>query len=302
MSIVIPIIVALSMGKRTRKMTIGTYLLSFAYWFVTALESVGLLEVALKNNQYKRIIFTTETIICITMIVINSYAIVTLCSYINPMNIIDNKRTTHKFDFVYRVVLAVSGIVFAEIPLFISRCHILVQHKGNALPGTFYVWFMKDILWLVLIPVLLYVQRFGQKYLRIPCKPRFENKHLHFEPEKRDAYINRHKRKIYSVASKDSSSVPCSTLQKCNSEPNISCKKAKLNVVGSRSMSSLDKLEKNAFTNPKFVSKAHLTFQVKKCNNKQKKQKSKKRVTFKLDLGMGKFLELKPRSDSPQTF
>lgn len=306
MSIVVPIILVLLMGRRTRKMNFNTFMLGFAYWFLAAIETAGLLEIMLLRNQYEHMIFTTGTITVIAMIVTNSYAVVTLCSFINPMGIVDKKHTNNKFDFLYRVFLAVSGILFAEIPLLVARCQIVAADVDVVLPGSFYMWFIKDILWLVLIAILVYVQRFGQKYLRIPCKPHFQD-HLYFQPEKRDAYINEYRRSHSKVVPAQVIIATTPLLTKSNSEPNmLKCSEERIDFAStSKSTPDLDNVGKEPVKQEKAAKPLlpfSLKFQSDKSGATKTKKNAKKRVTFRIDLGMGRFREMKPRSDSPPVF
>ena len=103
MAMVAPILLALTMGRRTQKMRINTQLLIFAYWFIASLDAIELLETAMLSKHYKHVIFTTEAIVFIAMIISNSYAVVTLCSYMSPKD--DDElcsvRYSKKFDFDY---------------------------------------------------------------------------------------------------------------------------------------------------------------------------------------------------------
>ena len=306
-------------------MNFKTYLLGIAYWFITALECADLLAIMLMSSVYEHTIFTTEAIICIAMIVTNSYAIVTLCSYISPRRLIEQRDSNNKFDLVYRIFLGTAGILFAEIPLLVTRCQIIAADSDESLPGTFYIWFLKDVMWIFLIVVLVYVEKFGQKYLRIPCKPHFDDEHVYFQPEKRDKYIREYRRTSAQRLSQQSETSPLievlttsevCKIQKCSSEPDIG--KCQDNNTGiaqrCHSTTSLDKVPKRkvsteSMTSPVSVVVGSGTTPIssqlhtaQSSSNNMKKGKVKKQVLFKFDLGTGSFLKMKPRSDSPPVF
>lgn len=191
---VVPIIVSLMMGRRTRKMSYNVYVLVFVYWFVTTVEAVNVMEVVKLGVVDKHVICTTESIVAIVIIVTNSYAVVTLCSYITPTSS-THLKSGKKFDRLYAAFIAASGILFAEIPLFITKIQILYyvhSHDSLLLPGTFYMWMLKNILFTGLIAFMILVRRvMPKKYARIPCRPLFDSKDVFFKPEKRDIYIEK---------------------------------------------------------------------------------------------------------------
>ena len=263
-------------------------------------------------------VYTSEAITCIAMIGANSYAIVTLCSYVNPRGLMpdpnrDDGAVKTKFPFVYIVFMCVTGILFAEIPMLVARFQVLATRQ--TLPGSFYLWLIKDVIFIVLIAVLAYVQRFGHRYLRIPCKPSFDNKHVFFQPEKRDKYINEYRRNLYlqslkqANCSSDSDSDDDASLPKCKSVPNISACDRNEHLPPSRSISKstthLDQLQhvpkekdSNKFLD-KFIQTAIFKPTKKKAVTSTAKTKKPKRVSFKIELGRGRFIEMKARSDSP---
>ncbi len=193
--IVIPILTSLLMGPRSRKMSVNTYLFVFAYWLMCSIEAAVLLETAMLSNVYEHVIYTTEAILSIVMIITNSYAIVTLCSFLTPIGSQQHNKTDKKFDFIYRMFVGVAGVFFAELPLLIARIQIiLADNKHNITQGSFYIWIVKDILFGVLIIPLLLSQKLKGKYMKYfsqSCAPPFDNPDVFFEPEKRDIEINK---------------------------------------------------------------------------------------------------------------
>ena len=131
-----PIMLAMLMGRRTHKMNFNTYMLTFVYWLVTAVEATDLLENALLGEDYRHMIYTTEAIIAIVTIICNSYAIVTLCSYVTPAHskrrrgssgetpAADKADFEEKFDLLYKGFTGAAGLVFAEIPFLVARFQV----------------------------------------------------------------------------------------------------------------------------------------------------------------------------------
>lgn len=198
--LVFPAMLALSMGRRTRKMNLSTSVLVFSYWLITGIEAGSMIETALLGDRYIHSVYTTETIVSVVMIIANSYAIVTLCSYISPMGCRDHHATKKRFDFLYKTVMGVAGIIFIEIPQLVARCQILAAGSAGPnqfLSGVFYMWMIKDILFIPLIITLLLLQKMGRSpivdVIKTPCAVNFDNPDVFFLPEKRDAYIVRHK-------------------------------------------------------------------------------------------------------------
>lgn len=175
-------------------MNLNTFLLCFCYWLVTGIEAADLMDTALLGEIYKHTIYTTEAIICIVMIITNSYAIVTLCSYISPISQSGDtdRKYDKKFDFLYKAFVSAGGVFFAEIPLLVARLQILSADGAQFLSATFFMWLTKDILFIVLIILSILVQKFGSKAMKIPCKFTFDN-NIIFQPEKRDEYIVKEK-------------------------------------------------------------------------------------------------------------
>ena len=177
-------------------MRLNTFLLCFCYWFIIAIEAADLVDTVLMGEIYKHTVYTTEAILSIVMIIVNSYAIVTLCSYISPEPPADGREHKYdkKFDFLYKVFVSVGGVFFAEIPLLVARFQILAGGATRFLSMTFYLWLMKDILFIILITVSVVAIKLGNRPLQVPCKLAFDNTNVVFQPEKRDVYIVHEKR------------------------------------------------------------------------------------------------------------
>ena len=312
-------LLVLLMGRRTRKMSFNTYLMVFAYWFIIAVECGSLLEMLLISDVDKHVIFTTEAITCIAMIASNTYAIVTLCSYINPRGFIDKANMKNKFHFVYIVLVCGCGILFAEIPMLVTRMRLMTS-MPHSLPGSFYLWLIKDIVFIGLILVLGYVQRFGQKYLRLPFKPSVNSsKHVFFQPEKRDRYINQLRTAMYHQTRREAmcsnnnevSDSSNSLIPKCKSVPDMSARHLYDNssLTASKSTTHLDQMNKLPAPESNFFVKFTSHFTTSKLTNVQQSKehsaaasKKAKRVSFKVELGGGRFLSVKARSDSPPVY
>ncbi len=258
-------------------MNCQTYILCFAYWLVAAIEASDLLETALLSKDYKHVIFTTEAIVSIVMIIVNSYAIITLCSYITPLNNpIIEKRYSKKFDIIYKVFTGVAGVLFVEVPLLAARFQIMLTDEQKFLHGTFYMWILKDTLFICLIVFTLVLQlRVKAWFKQHPCGPKFDNTDVFFQPEKRDTYIHYQRR------------------NRCPS-PVLTPALAK-----ERFQSSSSSLSSNATNN----SREDITQPIKPVpvrpkvqvvtKNAPPEEKKKKKVTFKLDVG---FSSKAPRS------
>lgn len=190
-SIVLPALLIFSLGRRTRKMYLTTFLLSFGYWFIVTLETASLLDSHVELITDKHTIITTSTIIVITQILTNSYAAVTLCSYLTPT---DNHSTNYdKFNIVFRSLVAIFGICFCEIPLIVARMKIILGENGSTLNGSFYAWFIKNFMTIVCIVCASVGSKFaGDKIKNMSCTvnwDEFDSSKVYFEPEKRDSYI-----------------------------------------------------------------------------------------------------------------
>ncbi len=194
MTIVVPVLLTLFMGRRTCKMSYHTAIFVFAYWLVIAIEATDLVEVVRLGDLYKNVVYTTEAVTCITMIIVNSYAVVTLCSYISPGS--DAKQCKKRFDFIYRVFVGASGILLAEIPFVVARVQIMTAVHMEAIQATFYMWFVKDVLFIALIGAMLILQKFGKTLETLPCKINLDNTEVFFQPEKRDTYIVQKQKRV----------------------------------------------------------------------------------------------------------
>ncbi|ELT91812.1 hypothetical protein CAPTEDRAFT_229287 [Capitella teleta] len=191
----IPALLCLFMGRRSRKMTFNTHLLTFIYWLVTAIEAAELLDFSLLHNGYRHIIFTTEAIIAIVRIITHSYAVVTLCSYISPMRHEIDHEFRKKFDFLYQCFVVISGVLFTEIPLLTARVQIIAVDVSVLLPGSFYMWLIKDFIFISLLLILIAGQRIARrKSSTMLCRIRLDTPNVVFQPEKRDVYIVRKKK------------------------------------------------------------------------------------------------------------
>ena len=271
--IVIPILLALFMGRRTRKMNCKTYILTFTYWLVVAIEASGLLETALLCIDYKHVIFATEAIVSIIMVITNSYAVITLCSYLTPMTVPTSsympKKYSKKFDLVYKMFVGCAGVLFAEIPLLIARFQIMLTSKAHTfLYGTFYIWMLKDILFICLIITMMVLQGdIRSRLKKASCRPKFDSTHVAFEPEKRDAYIHHQQRQ--KVPS------PILTHQMIKERHKASLASSSSNSSKASSFEDIRAMKAEGRKPPRTT---------------QVEQKAKKKVTFKLDMS-SKFRE-----------
>lgn len=194
-----PVLISLLMGRRTNKMSFSTYLLTFAYWFVIAIESVDLLDTIRLGDIYRHVIYTTMSIIAISIIITNSYALVTLCSFISPQAGSGRRQVHEQFDFIYRTLVGGSGVLFMETPLLVARFQILASDLSKILPAAFYLWLIKDFIFIFLIVAIICTQKVNNKYVaRLPCRVNFDNPDVMFKPEKRDEYIAQQKHVRFS--------------------------------------------------------------------------------------------------------
>lgn len=195
-SIVLPALLTFSLGRRTRKMYLTTFLLSFSYWFMVTLETASLLDSHVELIADKHTVITTSTIIVITQILTNSYAALTLCSYLTPTD--TSSANYDKFNIVFRSLVAIFGICFCEIPLIVARIKIILGKNGSTLNGSFYAWFIKNIMIIICIAIATVGSKFaGEKFKKMSCKvnwDEFDSSNVYFEPEKRDSYIVRIKK------------------------------------------------------------------------------------------------------------
>ena len=218
--IIVPILLSLLMGKRTKKMSYEIYLISFTYWFIASIEAASLLEVSRRSSRYEHIICTVETMTIIVMIVANSYALVTLCSYIIPSSESQNntKPTIRKFGRLYGSLVLIAGCLFVESPLLIAKLQMIASSKGAVFPGTFYLWMVKNLVFIGLI-VFWTVGRWLIKRHSspIPCRTTlFDTQGVYFQPEKRDFYIQQSRLQNES---------PVVDVEKGSSDGSLDCKK-----------------------------------------------------------------------------
>ena len=264
-----PVVLALFMGRRTRKMNCKTYILTFTYWLVVAIEASGLLETALLCIDYKHVIFTTEAIVSIIMIITNSYAVITLCSYLTPMttsSYLPKTKYSKKFDLVYKMFVGCAGVLFVEIPLVIARFQIMITSNVHTfLYGTFYIWLLKDVLFICLIIIMMVLQgNIRMRLKKASCRPKFDNTDVIFEPEKRDTYIYHHHHR-----------------QKAPS-PILTPRMIKDRFQSSSSSSSTNSSKTNSCEEIAPITHEKDQFQGQEMRTHPK---TKKKVTFKLEMG-----------------
>ena len=182
----LPVLVSLVMGRRTTKMAYATDALNFAYWVIVAIEGANLVETALFDHRYIHMVYTTEITVSIVIVLANSYGLVTLVSFISPVSASLRKKYNTKFDLVFKIIIGISAVCFAEIPFIVARFQILILDPSVKLPGNFYLWAVKDVIFIFLIVFVLGIKKLGQTYKRT-CAPITRNK-TYFQPEKRDVY------------------------------------------------------------------------------------------------------------------
>lgn len=110
-------------------MSYTTALMSFTYWLVTSIECASLIETTLLCG-YSKVHFavTTQVTVCVACILANSYAIVTLCSYLSPMTCKGDKTEVKaRFDVIFKCIVGVTGVVFVEIPQLVARFQMLAS-------------------------------------------------------------------------------------------------------------------------------------------------------------------------------
>ena len=196
------------MGRRTMKMYLNTYIFSFLYWLVLAIEAADLLESAMLNQVHQHVVFTTEAIVSIIMILCSSYAIVTLCSFITPAGEDGNGKRNAQFNFLYRSFVGVTGIFLGELPFLIARIQIIAKDSHRVIQGSFYMWVVKDLLMMGLIVIVLFGQKITSKYDKIfnsSCTPLFDNPNVFFQPEVRDRHLDKPHKPVHlhNLAMKD---------------------------------------------------------------------------------------------------
>lgn len=227
------------MWRRTRKMSLSTFLLATAYWSSVAVESADLLQLVVAAAPDSRhSVFTVIAMVCIATVVANSYAVVTLCSYVSPITSTLSLGTSpslsssstgsssapglgKRFDVVYTLFVGTVALSFVQIPLISARCQILAQGGGAGvanssewrqlnLTGVFYLWLAHDIIQALAIPVFLLSRQCHCARLS-SCGPQFDNTDVFFQPEKRDKYIMKRRRSSAlnnsSMAARDGASI-----------------------------------------------------------------------------------------------
>jgi len=101
------------------------------------------------------------------------------------------------FDGLYRGVVGTAGILFAEIPLLVVRARVIAESSGfrRPLPVVFYIWLIKDCVFIVIAMVTLafYLVHVRRRTAGTSCnacgRAAFDNPDVFFAPEKRDTYI-----------------------------------------------------------------------------------------------------------------
>ncbi|ESO08825.1 hypothetical protein HELRODRAFT_190627 [Helobdella robusta] len=128
-SVVIPCVLALMMGRRSRKMYPTTPLITFSYWLITSIECVTLIEtVLLCGSSRVDYAVTTEVTVCVACIVCNSYGMVTLCSYVSPLACRgDQEVVAARFNNVYKYLIGSFGVLFVEIPQLVARIQLIAS-------------------------------------------------------------------------------------------------------------------------------------------------------------------------------
>lgn len=177
-TVLLPIILLFSMGRRTRKMQLTTFLIDFFYWLIIGVEICSLIE---QPYAYTDAVLTTCSIVAIASILTNTYAIVTLCSYLTPTT----KDTYETFDLLFKGVNAFSAVCFVEVPLIVSRVRLLMTN--DIIKGSFYGWLVKDIFTIILLLMVIIDSKVVKKKI-FNC---YSCRTNDFEPEKRDVYIRR---------------------------------------------------------------------------------------------------------------
>ena len=206
---------AMLMWRRTRKMAMSTYLLSTVYWSAVAIESADLLQLVIITPSSRHGVFTVIAMISIVTVVANSYAIVTLCSYVTPMTSSlarSEKVKSNRFDTAYTFFVGICAIIFVQVPLIAARFQLIAKESRDLFSGVFYMWLVHDMTLTLAIPVYLFSRRLGRRCMKLQCGPQFDNTEVFFQPEKRDAYIMRTRRGVRKSVSRQNSSSSSSAL------------------------------------------------------------------------------------------
>jgi len=213
-TLVVPSLLTLAMGYRTRKMSRATVIMVSCYWLVTGIETADLIAIDIVSTAVRSLhaIVSLAAVIAIASILSSSYAVVTLCSFISPTDSATNSRTRlPTFDALYRVIVGAVGIIFAEIPLVVVRSQVIAVYNhqpstSRQLPVVFILWLVKNTAFISISIVLVvtYVVKARLKVGGASCdacgRMAFDNPDVFFAPEKRDTYIaERHKRTVPGV-------------------------------------------------------------------------------------------------------
>ena len=202
-TLVVPSLLTLAMGHRTRKMSCATVVIVSCYWLVTGIETADLIAIDIVSTAVGCLhaIISSAAIIAIASILSSSYAVVTLCSFISPTDSATNTRTwLPTFDRLYRVIVGAAGILFAEIPLVVVRSQVVAAYNHQSatfhrLPAVFILWFVKDATFILIsmVLVVMYMVKARRKVGAMACdscgRMAFDNPDVFFAPEKRDSYI-----------------------------------------------------------------------------------------------------------------
>ena len=202
-TLVVPSLLTLAMGVRTRKMSASTVVLVACYWLVAGIETADLIAIDIVTTATASLhpVVSTAAIIAIASILSSSYAVVTLCSFISPTDSASttaSRRRFPTFDGLYRAVVGAAGILFAEIPLMVVRSRVIAGGESSTshpLPVVFYIWLIKDSAFIVVAVAMsaIYVVRVRRNTEGRSCnscgRMAFDNPDVFFAPEKRDTYI-----------------------------------------------------------------------------------------------------------------
>jgi len=221
LTLVVPALLTLAMGYRTRKMSCATVIIVSCYWLVTGIETADLIAIDILITAVRSLhaIVSSAAIIAIASILSSSYAVVTLCSFISPSDGTTSPRTgtgnsptlnagnprtrLPTFDALYRVIVGASGILFAEVPLVVVRSQVIAvyyrqssQTLSRQLPVVFILWLIKNTTFILIAMVLVAIytvrvrRKVGGDVLCNACgRMAFDNPDVFFAPEKRDTYI-----------------------------------------------------------------------------------------------------------------
>ena len=212
LTLVVPALLTLAMGYRSRKMSCATVIIISCYWLVTGIETADLIAIDILTTAVRSLhaIVSSAAIIAIASILSSSYAVVTLCSFISPSDgstgtprtgTANSRTQLPTFDALYRVIVGASGILFAEVPLVVVRAQVIAVYyqqpspSSRQLPVVFILWLIKNTTFILISMVLvaIYTVRVRRKVGSTLCnacgRMAFDNPDVFFAPEKRDTYI-----------------------------------------------------------------------------------------------------------------